>query len=359
MTSAAPWARSAPGSLPDATTHARLTERVMLDWLRKHRYSGMHGNGYRWVFATHVPDAAGFDACRTADAVAMDMWASKGRELHGHEVKVSRADWLRELRQPDKAQAVAKFMDRWWLIVPDAAIVRDWGMAVVSAIGIRTVKKAPRRQAEPLRRDEDRDGRCRRWCPGVTREGRIRMTAPIVAVDTDVFRCGHPLTDEKRRASGAGVTRTCARAECARAFTVAFPSDRQRHCSRSCGVKLNATRPGARNANWRGDKTKPPLRRYMDMTGRCRRPTHHAYERYGGRGITVCERWLADFWNFVADVGERPPGRSIDRVDNNSPYGPGNFRWATDSQQVKNRRPEAWTNRRLTRDQQTGQWRSM
>ncbi len=149
---------SATYSLPDGTL-ARLTERVMLDWLRTHRYSGVHGNGYRWVFATHVPDAAGFDGSRTADAVAMDMWASKGRELHGHEVKVSRADWLRELRQPDKAQAVAKYMDRWWLVVPDAKIVHagelpaDWGMVVVTATGARTVKKPPRRTPLPLSRD--------------------------------------------------------------------------------------------------------------------------------------------------------------------------------------------------------------
>lgn len=137
----------------------RLTERVMLDRLRRHRYSGVHGNGVEWVFATHVPDAAGFDGRRTADAVAMNMWATKGRELHGHEVKVSRADWLRELRQPDKAQAVARYMDRWWLVVPDAGIVRDgelpasWGMLVVTAEGCRVARRAPRLQPEPLSRN--------------------------------------------------------------------------------------------------------------------------------------------------------------------------------------------------------------
>lgn len=144
--------------LPDGT-RARLTERVMLGWLRDHRYCGAQRNGHRWVFASHVPDAAGFDACRTADAVAMDMWASTGRELHGHEVKVSRADWLRELRQPDKAQAVAKFMDRWWLVVPDAAIVRDgelpawWGMLVLTAEGCRVLRRAPKLRPEPLSRN--------------------------------------------------------------------------------------------------------------------------------------------------------------------------------------------------------------
>ena len=146
----------ASGRTPAPT---RLTERVVLAWLRQHRYGGVRGNGDQWVFATHVPDAAGFSGSRTADAVAMNMWSSKGRELHGHEVKVSRADWLRELRQPDKAQAVAKYMDRWWLVVPDPAIVRDgelpdsWGMLVVTADECHVIRRAPKLRPAPLSRN--------------------------------------------------------------------------------------------------------------------------------------------------------------------------------------------------------------
>lgn len=100
-------------------------------------------------------------------------------------------------------------------------------------------------------------------------------------------------------------------------------------------------RTGPLNPNWRGGKSGHPLYYiYHDMIGRCHRPTHPRYADYGGRGITVCERWRGDFWAFVSDMGERPEGRSLDRANNDKGYSPENCRWATAVEQRHNRRPQ-------------------
>lgn len=129
------------------------TERTMLDLLAR-RYGQVHGNGYRYVGAEHVRNAAGFEHQRTADYVAMDLWPSSGLLLHGHEVKVSRSDWLTELKQPEKAGAFRPYMDRWWLVAPHG-VVRDdlpdgWGLMVPVVDGLRVVKQAPRLESEPM-----------------------------------------------------------------------------------------------------------------------------------------------------------------------------------------------------------------
>lgn len=142
------------------TTDApKVTERDVLDALRA-RYSERYGNGYRWAYAEHVKSETGFaihKKLRIADAIAVDCWTSKGQEIHGHEVKVSRSDWLAELRDPEKAEAFRPYVNRWWLVVPDLSIVRDdlpdgWGLMLATGKATRIVRRAPLLDPLPMDR---------------------------------------------------------------------------------------------------------------------------------------------------------------------------------------------------------------
>jgi hypothetical protein len=77
---------------------------------------------------------------------------------------------------------------------------------------------------------------------------------------------------------------------------------------------------------------------YSRMIARCYDESHQAYMYYGAEGVTVCERWRESFAAFVEDIGERPLGMTLDRIDGSKPYEPENVRWETHSQQMRNRR---------------------
>ena len=88
---------------------------------------------------------------------------------------------------------------------------------------------------------------------------------------------------------------------------------------------------------WHRMSKTPVYQSWRMMKDRCLRENCPDYKYYGGRGITICDRWLT-FENFLADMGQRPPGSSIDRIDNSGNYEPGNCRWASQKIQNKNRR---------------------
>jgi len=108
--------------------------------------------------------------------------------------------------------------------------------------------------------------------------------------------------------------------------------------TKSCGC-INKERLTLRNKAGakHGMSNTPTFNVWTNMKERCLNPNHNSYHRYGGRGITICDRWLESFQNFYDDMGPMPEGMSIDRVDVDGDYEPSNCRWATSEEQSNNR----------------------
>ena len=143
---------SAPvADLPDPPP-AKITSADVRAGLLK-TFGGEATNG-RYTILFEVSNATATSRSRSADAIIMSCWPSDGLELHGVEIKVARSDWMNELRNPKKAEDIAKFCDRWWLVTAPG-VVKDeseippaWGWRVWDGKRLTTMKKADRTPSE-------------------------------------------------------------------------------------------------------------------------------------------------------------------------------------------------------------------
>ncbi len=129
-----------------------MTEASMTNLLRL-RYTAPE-----WAFMAQVRNGTGFSrrVTRTADAIAMSLYPSRGLHLHGFEVKVSRGDFVKELKTPEKAEDIARFCSFWWIVAPDTNVApvemvpANWGLLVIKGDALTVAKQATQKESVPL-----------------------------------------------------------------------------------------------------------------------------------------------------------------------------------------------------------------
>lgn len=131
-----------------------------------------------------------------------------------------------------------------------------------------------------------------------------------------------------------GTQRWLSRCECGRGEIMATSTVLKDKAKTGVGCYHCSPRP---KVTHRMTETKT-YRIWSAMKSRCSNPNHSDYHLYGGRGVKVCERWQSSFEAFLEDMGVKPEGLSIDRINSDGNYEPGNCRWATDEEQGQNTR---------------------
>ncbi|AEL97816.1 HNH endonuclease [Mycobacterium phage Dandelion] len=181
---------------------------------------------------------------------------------------------------------------------------------------------------------------------------RACQSADVERVTFDCVGCGATVTMPKSQHRGRQYCSKACRADhklqsrthtcagCGDSFVSAARGKAGRSvrfCSRQCRMKVlgSPSRVDGRSSH-------PHYNRWQNMVARCTQPHHQMWPDYGGRGITVCDEWLDPFafYRYLDEVlGPMPDKCSLDRIDNNRGYEPGNIRWATAIEQFRNRRP--------------------
>ena len=142
-----------------------------------------------------------------------------------------------------------------------------------------------------------------------------------------------------RSIEGSNPRKVMCRCDCGIEKAVNY-SNLRRGLTKSCGcLWIEIARSQSTHGETRGHRVSPEYTAWAGMKDRCFRVTSPKFGDYGGRGITVCDRWRDSYEDFLADMGRRPSSKhSLDRIDVNGNYEPNNVRWATDHEQSRNKR---------------------